>query len=366
MSNAVSKVVCIDSADSVLTAIEQPSNLQDLLAEGYKCFDRFQNRDALRWFREALHLDSENEEAGVAYNQVMQRIVARWHFSMLNDGQRNEAFDAAIRRAVAGKTVLDIGSGSGLLAMMAARAGAERIYTCEMNDVIADFAERIVSANGYANKIKIIAKKSQDLVLGNDLAEKVDVLVTETVDSALLGEGIIPIVLHARKHLLREGGQIIPRRARMYAALLQARDVWEMNRVDVASGFDVSLFNHLATDGFYPVRLDRFEHRFLSESFRLCQFDFMVDALKPRRFDIPLVATETGECHAIAYWFDLYVDDDTSFSTSPLNGESHWKQAVQCFTSPVTLHAGQQCSLSVRQNSNRFAFELVGSSGRLA
>ncbi len=354
-------VIAFDAAQSLESSAKQNSTLQQELAAGYKNFDQFQYRDALKNFANVLCVEPNNRDAQIGYNLVVQKIVPRWHFSMMNDYQRNDAFEAAIERVVKDKVVLDVGSGAGLLAMMAARAGAKKVYTCEMNETVADFARIIVAANGYADKITVIGKKSNDLVVGEDMAEKAEVLVTETLDSALLGEGMVPIINDAKGRLLVDDAAIIPSRATLYFALLNAQEVWEMNHAKLVSGFDVSLFNHLSSDGFYPVRLKLFEHAFLSSPTELCRFDFVNDELRPRQFEIPLTVTQDGRCHAVAYWLDLHLDDKTMFSTTPDNLDSHWKQAVQCFPEPLTLTAGQQWVLSVNQGLTRFDFGLTPS-----
>eukprot|EP00966_Prymnesium_polylepis_P024041 553550-Prymnesium_polylepis.1 len=78
---------------------------------------------------------------------------------MLCDERRNGAYHRAICRAVAslpkGSVVLEIGSGSGLLAMMAAKAGASngvRVVGCEMHGVMAVAAQRVVAANGFSKQ----------------------------------------------------------------------------------------------------------------------------------------------------------------------------------------------------------------------
>ena len=80
---------------------------------------------------------------------------------MVRDEARNAAYDAALRRAVTpGMRVLEIGTGSGLLAMMAARAGARHVYTCEVVPQIAQAAREIVARNGYAERITVLDKHS--------------------------------------------------------------------------------------------------------------------------------------------------------------------------------------------------------------
>ena len=333
---------------------------REILDTGYKCFDNAQYSDAMECFSRAMGLEDKNEEAKLAYNQVIQMVVPRYHFSMLNDKQRNEVYESAIREAVdENKTVLDVGTGSGLLSMLSARAGAKKIFTCEMVRPIAQVARNVISANGFSDRIKVINKKSNELVIGVDIPYKLDLLITETIDSALIGEGIIPIIRHAKANLLKENAEIIPRGAKVFAALLESQDIYGLNHADTACGLDVSPFNNLSTKGAYPVRLNAFKHRFLCESFEICEFDFKLEKLTPRNFAIPIPKSQSGICHAVAFWFDLYLDEKTVFTSSPLNPTTHWKQAVQCFPQPFQIGADHKLQLSVYQDLTKFHFDLI-------
>jgi type II protein arginine methyltransferase len=102
-----------------------------------------------------------------------------------------------------------------------------------------------------------------------------------------------------------------------------------------------------------------FNHGFLCDPFEVCEFDFKSDRLKPRKFEISISTDQTGICHAAAFWFDLYLDKETTFSSSPLNSKTHWKQAVQCFPKPKQIKANQTLRLSVYQDLTKFHFDLI-------
>ena len=114
-------------------------------------------------------------------NWARRQRVPEWLFTMAYDEKRNQAYQDALELFIKpGITVLEIGTGCGLFAMMAARAGAGHIYTCEQDPLRADIARNIIRQNGYADRITIIPKKSSEVHVGADLPEKADILLNET------------------------------------------------------------------------------------------------------------------------------------------------------------------------------------------
>ena len=143
-------------------------------------------KDAIASFERALEIDPNYAEARHKLRNARGRLVPAWHAPMLADHLRNDAYQAAIEKAVDGSSrVLDIGTGSGLLSMMAARAGAESVLACEVSKVIADVAGEVIAANGYDDKITVVNMKSTQLKVGEELPERANVLVSE-----ILGSGV--------------------------------------------------------------------------------------------------------------------------------------------------------------------------------
>jgi predicted O-methyltransferase YrrM len=282
------------------------------------------------------------------FAEVARRAVPRWHFPMLNDTERNVAFVTALERLIpAGSVVLDIGSGSGLLAMVAARAGAARVYTCEENPLLAEIARQIISDHGMSDVITVLNKRSTELEIGRDLDSRVDVVVSEIVDCGLIGEGLLPTIRHAREHLLAPGGLIIPESARLHGQLVSSPAIAGLNQVHYAAGFDVSLMNVAATRGHFPVRLGGWPHELLSEPLELAAFDLTSDPLGPGRRQLPVPVTASGEAHGLATWFEMELGAGVILSNSARNATSHWMQALIPFDKPATVTAGQQLSIEL-------------------
>ena len=99
-------------------------------------------------------------------NSVVSMSVERWHFPMINDERRNSAYNRAIK-VLRGQRVVDIGGGSGLLAMMAARAGAEQVVTVERVGDMAECASRVLEANGFGGKVSVVHGSSLNLKVGS-------------------------------------------------------------------------------------------------------------------------------------------------------------------------------------------------------
>ena len=180
---------------------------------------------AIEILRRAVALKPELTEAQLNLRNAYKDLVPPWHFAMINDGPRNDAYRGAIARIVPGKRVLDIGTGTGLLAMMAARAGAASVTTCEATPVIAERARDIIALNGLGGRINVIAKHSTELVTGRELAERAEVLITETFSSDLLSERVLPVLEHAHRELLTADAIVVPRSASARADIAGGAEV---------------------------------------------------------------------------------------------------------------------------------------------
>ncbi|WP_218150564.1 50S ribosomal protein L11 methyltransferase [Actinokineospora terrae] len=284
------------------------------------------------------------------------RSVPRWHFAMLNDLERNDAFAVALERVVPpGAHVLDIGSGTGLLAMMAVKAGAGSVTTCEQNPVLAAVAEQIIAAHGLAEVITVVPKLSTDLVVGVDLPRRADVIVSEIVDCGLVGEGVLPTVRHAREHLLEPGGVLLPDSAVLYGALLDSQAVDGLNRVQSAAGLDVRLLNALSTRGHFPVRLPTWPHRLISAETEIARFDFAADSLLDESVEVGIEVTEAGTAHGLAVWFDLRLGGGIALRNAPDNLASHWMQAFVPFAEPRPHAAGERVRIAFSWTGGRLS-----------
>lgn len=165
--------------------------------------------------------------------------VARSAFAdMLHDTERNQKYSAAIKEAVdstklQGKkaNVLDIGTGTGLLAMLAARHGADSVVTIEAFSPISHIARSIIETNGFGDKIKIVNKHSTKVTVGRgcDMNQKANILVAELLDTELIGEGAIKSYNHAHEYLMEKDCISVPDSASIFAQVVDCPTVVDWN-----------------------------------------------------------------------------------------------------------------------------------------
>lgn len=330
--------------------------VNNLLAEGDAHLENNQFTDALGCFDLALELDPKNSRAHLRRNRVYCQIIPRWHFEMLNDERRNAAFERALNRVINADTVvLDIGSGTGLLAMMAARAGAKETVTCEMVKPLAELARHTVERNGLSDRIIALDKKSTSVALGKHMMKRANLLVTETVDCGLLGEGIVGSIAHAKANLLTSDARIVPSSAVVYGMVIESLRLRNLNAVQTAAGFDVSLINRYATAHYFPARLAAFEYTPLTEPFKVFDFDFAGSEIIPEEKQICARVRRDGTAHCIIFWFDMKLDEQTSISNEP-GSTTHWEQAVQCLPHEFALRKGEMLAIQAQHDCSLISF----------
>src|SRR5262245_43803218 len=107
------------------------------------------------------------------------------HRTMALDARRNSAYEQALRQVITpDSVVLDVGAGTGVLGLMAARMGARRVFLVESEDVIS-VAEEIGKANGLS-QVECLRGRMEDL----QLPERVDVIVSVFTGNFLVTEDL--------------------------------------------------------------------------------------------------------------------------------------------------------------------------------
>ena len=315
--------------------------------------------DAIENLETVLKMEPEHNAAIKLLRKLNSQLISGWHIDMLNDADRNNAYNRAISRAAANaRHVLEIGTGSGLLAMMAARAGAQEVTTCEISTPLAEVAAKIIQKNGYADHVRVINKKSTQLQLGGDLSKPADVLIAEVFDVGLLGENFLPALLHAKRNLLTKNALIIPASARIFGVLIECPELRSVNPIREIAGFDLSDFDIFRPPGYIQVDLGEINHRVLSDPIEICQMDFQKGDFLQFRRDLSVVPTSSGICHSIVFWFDLYLDCNTSISTRTGTKTNHWKQALHFFDNERRVESGQGINLIVQGGPTGLDFSM--------
>jgi type II protein arginine methyltransferase len=295
--------------------------------------------DAARLCLQALSRAEPGTEAYARARELLAKGIPRWHIPLLHDAVRAEAYDRAIRRAVRpGMLVLDIGTGSGVLAMMAARAGAEHVVACEQDPVLALVARENVRRNGLAGRVTIVAKHSRALVLGEDLPRRADLLVSEIVSDQLLGEGVLDAVALARTSLLTEAAPAIPCDGQILVALAEGNFTRRAPVAEVA-GLDLSFVNVLRGSR----QAEPSELATMSKASPILSFDFSGgDSNKEGSGECSLRAERAGVCAGLLQSMRFRLDGDIALSTEVLWPGVAWGRHVFCLPKPQKMEAGDE------------------------
>jgi predicted O-methyltransferase YrrM len=309
--------------------VDDPDLWRRLASARFGVGDR---RGSVQALRRAHELAPTSPEVEADLRAVGSHVVPDWHFAMIGDRERNRVYRQAITAAVRpGDTVLELGAGSALLSMFAAQAGASRVTACEVSGVLADTATEIVDRNGLGDRVDVIDRHSSAIEVGSHMPERADVLISELLDPALLGEGVLASVRDARARLLKPDAVVVPARAVVWAVLLEAPAREDSAPVRSVEGLDLSPMEMLRDpDRAVVTRLGGEPLRFLTDPFPALEVDLSTPGPPSiegtTASDVPVAST--GTAHGIGWWFELWLDDSISLSTGPGRG-LHWAQMLQ-------------------------------------
>ncbi|RPD59953.1 S-adenosyl-L-methionine-dependent methyltransferase [Lentinus tigrinus ALCF2SS1-6] len=270
------------------------------------------------------------------------------HEEMLKDTVRTGSYRNAIinnPHLFQDKLVLDVGCGTGILSMFAAKAGAKHVVGVDMSNII-DQAAKIVEANGFKDRITLVKGKLEEVTLP---FEKFDIIISEWMGYFLLYESMLDTVLLARDKYLQPGGLIFPDVATLYLAAIEDAEYKEekINFWDNVYGFDYSCIKEIALRE--PL-VDTVELKaVVSDPCLIKHIDLRTVKKEDLSFTAPfsLTVTRNDYAHAFLAWFDILFEcthTKVKFSTGPHAKYTHWKQTVFYTPDTLTVSAGDKIS----------------------
>ena len=309
------------------------------------------NEAAVALIEQALKNDPSNRMLKAVEASVLSRSLPSYHRSMLADLRRNAGYKKAIEATVRpGDLVLDIGTGSGLLAMMAAEAGAERVVSCEVNPVVADVARKIIAKNGFADKIEVITGYSIALDQAQ-VGGPFDVIVSEIFDADAVSEGFLPSIRDAWKRFAKSDTRFVPERCAVVVALAECH-AGESPPLGNVLGFDLGEFATLFPRNRYLSRGEALTMR----SDPRCLFELDLcdpSTLEPRTTKVALNA-HGGHADAIVQWLEISLTAGVDCSNSPeVDRSSSWMRGAWSLGAPVATAKGEEFLIGALLSDDR-------------
>ncbi len=241
-------------------------------------------------------------------------LVVDEHRQYLSDGARLTAFCQAITEVVRpGDVVLDLGAGTGILGLLACRAGARRVYAVEEDGII-QLAREICCANGFTDRIVHIKGLSTRV----DLPERVDVVVADQIGRFGFEAGVFEYYSDARERFLKPGGTMIPRRIDLEIAPVESQALWEQvefwNRS--VAGFDVRAARPLAANTGYPAKYR--PEQLLGKPAVIASLEPATAGPAILGLEASISVARRGLLHGIGGWFSAYLSPNVILSNSPV------------------------------------------------
>ena len=253
----------------------------------------------------------------------MSRVIDE-HRLYLRDRARVSAYARALAEVVRpGDVVVDLASGTGILGMLACRAGAARVYAIE-GDTIAGLARSIARANGLADRIVGVRGHSMHV----SLPERADLLVSDQIGRFGLEAEIIDLFRDARARLLRPNARLVPSTIRLIVAPIE--DASLHRRVTFwrhrPAGFDFSPAATIAANTGYPARFR--PEQLLASPNQAGLVDLAADVPLPIRCVATFSTTRDGVLHGVGGWFEAQLSPSVTLTNSPLSDDRIYRRQI--------------------------------------
>ena len=256
---------------------------------------------------------------------------------MIRDKVRMEPYVSALRKNVnSDSVVLDLGTGTGIFAVLACKFGARKVYAIEPNEAI-QLAREIARDNQCADRISFI----EDLSTNVSLPEKVDVIISDLRGVLPISDNHIKSIVDARTRFLQPDGVLIPQKDTLWAAVVTSpelyspsSEVWSLDTygIDLRAGLRY-VMNTWNRGTVSPEQMLTLPQRWAELDYSTIT-DNNVDA------HLSWIVTRGGLAHGVVAWFDTILSEGIGFSNAPGGGAEVYGSAFLPWTEPTSLVEG--------------------------
>lgn len=263
--------------------------------------------------------------------------------AMISDEVRIEAYAEALRRAVrSDSVVVDIGTGTGIFALIACQNGARRVYALDSSEFV-HLAAHTAAENGFADRMICL----QAISTAVDLPEKADVVVSDICGQLPWVPGRMEAIDDARRRLLAPGGVLIPNADRVWLALAQAdKDYRRISSPWVERPFGLAMEAATSAARNRVTSLSGKRVDLLSEPVLVAAHNYSELQKSDLDVDLLIEVTRVGTAHGFVLWFDIDLVEGVGFSSAPGGNAEVYGQVFLPLAQPVKVQPG--CRVMVR------------------
>ena len=266
---------------------------------------------------------------------------------MITDEVRMAAYEAALRCVLSpGKTVLDIGAGTGIFALLACQMGARRVFAIEPASAI-QVAREVVGANGCADRVTFYQALSTQV----ELPEPADIIISDL-------RGVLPLFQHhilsiadARQRLLKPGGALIPQRDTLWAAIVTSDKLhaeYVAPWLDNPYGVEMRAGHRIVVNSWRKARVE--PDQLLCEPQRWATLDYTSITNPNVSNTLTWTADRSGTGHGLGVWFDTELIDGIGFSNAPGQPELIYGMGFFPWQDAVAIESGDQITVTLEAN----------------
>jgi len=273
------------------------------------------------------------------------------HRIMLGDSRRTDAFADAIREVVKpGDVVADVGTGTGILAMLAAQAGAKTVYAMDQAS-IAETAAHVAKINGFEKAVQVFCGPAADL----RMEQAPDLIISEWLGNFAFVEGMLDVVLSVRDRFLKPTGKMLPSHVQVMLVPMddpvlyfqEGPGFWR----NPVHGLDFSLVEHIEMKQGRAHRTQIPPGALLSVPQPLVSLD--LKTAKPndpwQTGELSFIASRDGVLNGFAGWFVARLSPKVVLDTAPHLPGTHWQQTYFPFP-PRLVKKGERIQVSYQMD----------------